>query len=190
MAKSKRGLEPKTAVFIDGANFYASTKAFGFMIDYKRLREWLAAEYGALYRVYWYSAYRESGDSDYNSLQPLVDWLGYNGFHVTTRVMQEFMDSMGRQRVKGNMAVDIACDIIETAPHVTNVVVISGDGALVRPLRTAMQLGCTSTVISTKETQPSFVSDELRRTADTFRDIANLRQHFEGNPYPRVAARA
>ena len=118
-----------------------------------------------------------------------MGWLGYNGFHVTSRPMHEFTDSTGRQRVKGNMAVDIACDIVEAAPHVANVVVISGDGSLVRPIKTAMQLGCTSTVISTKETQPSFVSDELRKIADTFRDIANLRQHFEGQPYPRVAAR-
>ena len=73
-------MEPKTekmALFIDGANLYATAKSLGFDIDYKRLlREFQSRGY--LLRAFYYTAVIE--DQEYSSIRPLIDWLDYNGY--------------------------------------------------------------------------------------------------------------
>src|SRR5215470_829200 len=70
-------MEPKTekmALFIDGANLYATAKSLGFDIDYKRLlREFRSRGY--LLRAFYYTAVTE--DQEYSSIRPLIDWLDY-----------------------------------------------------------------------------------------------------------------
>ena len=62
----------KTALFIDGANLYATAKSLGFDIDYKRLlREFQSRGY--LMRAFYYTAVIE--DQEYSSIRPLIDWL-------------------------------------------------------------------------------------------------------------------
>jgi len=96
-------MEPKTekiALFIDGANLYATAKALGFDIDYKRLlREFQSRGY--LLRAFYYTAIIE--DQEYSSIRPLIDWLDYNGYAVVTKATKEFVDQTGRRKVKGNV---------------------------------------------------------------------------------------
>ena len=74
--------QERFALFIDGANLYASAKSLGFDIDYKRLlREFQGR--GRLIRAYYYTALVE--DQEYSSIRPLVDWLDYNGYSVVTK---------------------------------------------------------------------------------------------------------
>jgi uncharacterized LabA/DUF88 family protein len=62
----------KIALFIDGANLYASAKSLGFDIDYKRLlREFHTRGY--LLRAFYYTAVIE--DQEYSSISSLIDWL-------------------------------------------------------------------------------------------------------------------
>src|SRR5262249_38126611 len=72
-------MNPKTekmALFIDGANLYATAKSLGFDIDYKRLLSEFQSR-GSLLRAFYYTAVIE--DQEYSSIRPLIDWLGYNG---------------------------------------------------------------------------------------------------------------
>src|SRR5262249_5344643 len=58
----------KIALFIDGANLYATAKSLGFDIDYKRLlREFQSRGY--LVRAFYYTAVIE--DQEYSSIRPL-----------------------------------------------------------------------------------------------------------------------
>src|SRR5215468_5953201 len=63
-------MEPKTekiALFIDGANLYATAKSLGFDIDYKRLlREFQSRGY--LLRAFYYTAVIE--DQENSSIKP------------------------------------------------------------------------------------------------------------------------
>ena len=86
----------RIALFIDGANLYATAKSLGFDIDYKRLLKEFGAR-GRLVRAYYYTALVE--DQEYSSIRPLIDWLDYNGFAVVTKPAKEFVDSMGRRKV-------------------------------------------------------------------------------------------
>ena len=88
----------KLALFIDGANLYATAKSLGFDIDYKRLlREFQSR--GDLLRAFYYTAVIE--DQEFSSIRPLIDWLDYNGYTVVTKPTKEFVDQTGRRKIKG-----------------------------------------------------------------------------------------
>src|SRR6201984_517097 len=162
----------KIALFIDGANLYATAKTLGFDIDYKRLLKEFQSR-GTLLRAFYYTAIIE--DQEYSSIRPLIDWLDYNGYTVVTKATKEFIDASGRRKVKGNMDIELAVDAMELAEHVDQIVLFSG-AAEFRSLVAAVQRrGVSVTVISTISTRPPMVADELRRQADVFTDLLELR---------------
>ena len=121
-------MEPKTekmALFIDGANLYATAKSLGFDIDYKRLLSEFQSR-GYLLRAFYYTAVIE--DQEYSSIRPLIDWLDYNGYSVVTKATKEFVDQTGRRKVKGNMDIELAVDAMEIAGSIDHMVLFSGDG--------------------------------------------------------------
>src|SRR3954471_20264028 len=172
----------RIALFIDGANLYATTKTLGFDIDYRRLLK----EYGSrghLVRAFYYTALVE--DQEYSSIRPLVDWLDYNGYRVVTKPPKDFVDSTGRRKVKGNMDIELAIDALELSPYIDHMVLFSGDGDF-RSLVEAMQRrGVRVSVVSTISTQPPMVADELRRQADEFMDIVELQPKIGRDPSDR-----
>ncbi len=161
----------RIALFIDGANLYSSSKSLGFDIDYKKLLEEFRKR-GMLTRAYYYTALVE--DQDYSPIRPLVDWLDYNGFSLVTKTAREYTDSQGRRRWRGDMDIEIAVDMLEIAPHVDHVVLFSGDGDFRRLVQAVQQKGVRVTVVSTMKSQPPMASDDLRRQADAFVDLADL----------------
>jgi len=172
----------KTALFIDGANLYATAKSIGFDIDYKRLLREFQSQ-GDLLRAFYYTAVVE--DQEYSSIRPLIDWLDYNGYSVVTKATKEFVDQTGRRKVKGNMDIELAVDAMEIAEHIDEMVLFSGDGDF-RSLVAAMQRrGVRVTVVSTVSTQPPMVADELRRQADVFVDIIELQSRIGRDPNER-----
>ena len=163
--------DDRVAVFIDGANLYQAAKALGFDIDYKRLLRTLCADCRFV-RAYYYTALLD--EQEYSPIRPLVDWLDYNGYTMVTKPLKEFTQSTGRRKYKGNMDVEIAVDVMEMAPNVGHIVLISGDGDFRRLVEAVQHKGVRVTVISTIRTQPPMVADELRRQADFFLDLADL----------------
>jgi uncharacterized LabA/DUF88 family protein len=174
----------KIALFIDGANLYATAKSLGFDIDYKRLlREFQSRGY--LVRAYYYTAVIE--DQEYSSIRPLIDWLDYNGYTVVTKPTKEFVDQTGRRKVKGNMDIELAVHAMEIAPHVDQIVLFSGDGDFRSVVEAVQRRGVRVVVISTVSTQPAMIADELRRQADQFIDIIELQSKIGRDPVERQA---
>jgi uncharacterized LabA/DUF88 family protein len=172
----------RTALFIDGANLHATTKALGFDIDYKRL----LAEFqrrGSLVRAYYYTAVVE--DQEFSSIRPLIDWLDYNGFAVVTKSTKEFVDANGRRKVKGNMDIELAVHAMELAGHIDQMVLFSGDGDFRSLVEAVQRRGVRVTVVSTISSQPPMVADELRRQADAFVDLVELRSKVSRDPLER-----
>ena len=177
----------RLAIFIDGANLYATAKTLGFDIDYKRLLALFRTK-GQLIRALYYTALAE--DQEYSSIRPLIDWLAYNGFSVVTKAAREFTDANGRRKVKGNLDIELAVDAMELAGHVDQIVLFSGDGDF-RPLIEAVQRrGARVTVISTISSRPPMASDELRRQADAFIDLVDLQPRIARDPSERSASRS
>jgi len=161
----------RVAVFIDGANLYSAARSLGFDIDYKRLLELLGGK-GRLVRAFYYTALAE--EQEYSPIRPLIDWLDYNGYMMVTKPMKEFTDAMGRRKVKGNMDIELAIDMMEISPHVDHVVLFSGDGDFRRLVEAVQRKGLRVTVVSTIRSQPPMIADELRRQADVFVELQDL----------------
>ncbi len=175
----------KIALFIDGANLYATAKALGFDVDYRRLLNEFQGR-GALVRAFYYTALIEG--SEYSSIRPLVDWLDYNGFTVVTKATKEYIDATGRRKVKGNMDIELAVDAMELATHVDEIVLFSGDGDFRSLVEALQRRGVRITVVSTISTQPPMIADELRRQADVFVDLRELQPRIGRDLAERPAA--
>ena len=161
----------RVAFFIDGANFYATTKALGFDVDYRRLLSYFRAS-GRAVRALYYTSILE--DQEYSSIRPLVDWLDYNGFTVVTKPAKEYVNSLGRRKVKGNMSIEMAVDALRLAQNLDHLALFTGDGDFVPLVRSLQQRGKRVSVVSTLCTQPAMASDDLRRQADQFIDLADI----------------
>jgi uncharacterized LabA/DUF88 family protein len=177
----------KIALFIDGANLYATAKSLGFDIDYKRLLQEFSAK-GYLLRAYYYTALAE--DQEYSSIRPLIDWLDYNGYTVVTKPTKEFVDSSGRRKVKGNMDIELAVNVMEMVETVDHVVLFSGDGDFRSLVEAVQRKGRKVSVVSTLSTQPPMIADELRRQADHFMDLAQLQGKVGRDPSERAHRQA
>jgi uncharacterized LabA/DUF88 family protein len=176
----------KIALFIDGANLYATAKTLGFDIDYKRLLKEFQSR-GALVRAFYYTAIIE--DQEFSSIRPLLDWLDYNGFTVVTKPTKEFIDASGRRKVKGNMDIELAVDAMELAEHVDEIVLFSGDGDFRSVVEAVQRRGVRVTAVSTISSQPPMIADELRRQADVFTDLVELKSKIGRDPSERPTPR-
>ena len=168
--------EERVALFIDGSNLYAAARALNFDIDYKRLLQ-VFSEKCRLIRAFYYTAMVE--DQEYSPIRPLVDWLDYNGYTMVTKPTKEFTDSAGRRKIKGNMDIELAIDVMEMADKLDHIVLFSGDGDFRRLVEAVQRKGCRVSVVSTVRSQPPMVADELRRQADTFVELQVLQRSIQ-----------
>lgn len=161
----------RLALFIDGANFYAAAKTLGFDVDYRKLLDEFKKR-GRLVRASYYTAILE--DVEYSPVRPLADWLDYNGFNVVTKPAKEYTDPSGRRRIRGDMDIELAVDMLELSAHVDHIILFSGDGDFRRLVEAVQRKGPRVSVVSSIKTSPPMIADDLRRQADTFIDLADL----------------
>lgn len=176
--------DEKTALFIDGANLYAAARTLGFDIDYKRLLEQFSTKC-RLIRAYYYTALVE--DQEYSPIRPLVDWLDYNGYTMVTKPTKEYTDNSGRRKIKGNMDMELAIDVMELSSHLDHIVIFSGDGDFRCLVEAVQKKGARVTVVSTVRSQPPMIADELRRQADHFIELEDLKQEVARSHNERPA---
>lgn len=181
--------EERTALFIDGANLYKAARNLGFDMDYKSL---LAKAQGAcrLVRAYYYTAIQEDKTQDYSPLRPLVDWLDYNGYTMVTKTSREYTDATGKRRFKGSVDIELVVDMMLQAPRLDHIVLFTGNGDFRRAIEALQQLGVRVSVVSTVKSNPPMASDELRRQADRFIDLAELESFIGRAGGPRRPAKA
>lgn len=163
--------DERLALFIDGASLYAAARAVSLEIDFRKLLKEFQAR-GRLIRANYYTALVEN--DEYSPIRPLVDWLAYNGFNVVRKPAREFLDRDGRKRVRGNMDIELAVDMLEAAGWADHIVLFSGNGDLRRLVEAVKARGVRVSVVSTMNATPAMISDELRREADTFIELTDL----------------
>ena len=142
-----------------------------FDIDFKKLRQ-LFSGHGRLIRTYYYTAVIE--DQNYSPIRPLVDWLDYNGYTLITKPAKEFTDVEGQRKIKGDMDIELAVDMLELSEKLDHVILFSGDGDFRRLVEAVQRKNTRVTVVSTVKSNPAIVADELRRQADFFIDLTEL----------------
>ena len=172
----------RIGLFIDGSNLHAAAKALDFDIDYKSLLK-IFRNKGRLVRAYYYTALLE--DDDNSPVRSLVNWLEYNGYTLVTKPAKEFLDTDGRRKIKGNMDIELAVDLMEMTAHLDHIILFSGDGDFRRLVEATQYKGTKVTVVSTIKSQPPMVADELRRQSDYFIDLKDIQsdiQRVDGKP--------
>ncbi len=168
--------QERIALFIDGSNLYAAAKTLDFNIDYKRLLNFFANK-GQLIRAFYFTALLE--DQEYSPIRPLVDWLDYNGYTMVTKAAKEFTDEAGRKKIKGNMDIELAVDLMEMADSIDHAVILSGDGDFRRLVEYVQRKGLRVTVVSTLCSKPPMIADELRRQADVFIELMDIKEDIQ-----------
>jgi uncharacterized LabA/DUF88 family protein len=160
----------KSALLIDGQSLRHSARALNFEVDFRLLlREF--DKRAPVLRAYYYTTVSEQ-----EPVAPLLDWLEYNGYTIRTKPVREYDDGEGRRRTKRGMGIELAVDAMEIAKHVETIFLFSGDGNF-RSLAEALQRrGVFVVVVSSLRTRPApMVADELRRQADAFLELDDLR---------------
>ncbi len=178
--------DERTALFIDGANLYATAKSLQFDIDYRRLLSYFRSR-ARLLRAIYYTALMD--DAEYSPIRPLIDWLDYNGYMVVTKPAKEFTDSLGRRKIKGNMDIELAVDVMQLADQLDHIILFSGDGDFRSLVQAVQGRGRKVSVVSTLTTRPPMVADDLRRQADQFIDLNELRAEIGRDPAERESRR-
>ena len=176
----------RVALFIDGANLYSASRNLGFDVDYRNLLEYFQKRANVI-RAYYYSAVLET--EEYSPLKPLTDWLAYNGYALVTKPAKEFTDATGRRRVKGNMDIEVAVDMLELADRIDHAVLFSGDSDFRRVVEAVQRKGVRVSVVSSIRTSPPMVADDLRRQADQFLELSEIAPEFtrrQTEPRPRA----
>jgi uncharacterized LabA/DUF88 family protein len=104
---------------------------------------------------------------------------------MVTKPTKEFTDPMGRRRIKGNMDIELAIDMLEMAEHIDHAILFSGDGDFRRLVEAVQRRGVRVSVVSTIRSSPPMVSDDLRRQADSFIELQELAPSIMRNHLPR-----
>ncbi|MGE0212341.1 MAG: NYN domain-containing protein [Parvibaculaceae bacterium] len=178
--------DERVGLFIDGANLYATAKSLQFDIDYRKLLHHFRSR-ARLLRAIYYTALMD--DAEYSPIRPLIDWLDYNGYRVVTKPAKEFTDSLGRRKIKGNMDIELAVDVMRLADQLDHIVLFSGDGDFRSLVEAVQGRGRRVSVVSTLVTRPPMVADELRRQADQFVDLNEMRADIGRNVAEREGRR-
>ncbi|GAN62188.1 hypothetical protein AA0313_2470 [Acetobacter indonesiensis NRIC 0313] len=167
--------DERTCLFIDGSSLYSTSRSLGFDVDYKKLLDFFASKTHVI-RAYYYAAILDT--EDYSPLKPLTDWLSYNGYFLVTKPAREFTDSTGKRRVKGNMEIEIAVDMMEMAPHIDHAILFTGDSDFRRVVEAVQRQGTRVSVVSSMRSNPPLIGDDLRRQADNFMELAVVGANF------------
>lgn len=171
--------DERIALFIDGANLYSTAKTLDFDLDYKRILE-LFREKGRLVTANYYTAVLEK--EEFSSIQPLIDFLDYNGYTVITKAAKQVVNRDGKSVTKGNMDVEIVVDALNLAPYIDHIVLFSGDGDFRALIRALQSKGVRVTVASTLKSNPPMLADELRRQADSFLELSDIERLIGREP--------
>ena len=91
--------------------------------------------------------------------------------------------------MSGSQPAAMARRSMELAEHIDQMVLFSGDGDFRSLVEAVQRHGVRVTVISTIASQPPMIADELRRQADTFTDLSELRPKIGRDPAERPAPR-
>lgn len=169
----------KITVLIDGRSLYSATRGLGWDVDYRKLLDFYHKE-GRLLRVYYCTCVDESSDTV--TIRPLLDWLEYNGYTVMTKPARSFVDVAGIGKSKNSMDVDIAVTAMSLIGKTDEIVLFIGDGNFRKLVEELKIHGVIVTVVSTAKTNPAIVADELRREADRFIELDDLKGTFSKEP--------
>ncbi|MEM7555770.1 MAG: NYN domain-containing protein [Cyanobacteria bacterium P01_A01_bin.84] len=162
-------LNPKVAIFIDGANLFYAAMHLGLEIDYTKLLRRLTKE-RQLMRAYFYTGVDRTNEKQ----QGFLLWMSRNGYRVVTKELVQFPDGSK----KANLDVEIAIDMMNFARYCDTLILLSGDGDLAYAVDTITYRGVHVEVVSLA----SMTSESLIRVADFYTDLEHIKEEIQKEP--------
>lgn len=185
----------RVTILIDHANLEFSLKKLRFRFDYEKFRREMQ-DIANLRGLYCFISVIPN-DPKRGSF---VSFLEYNGYRVIRKetkghhlfdipegvdviASDEMLDPnfdparLGDtpRRIKGNVDVELTIYALEYCRQSDHIILVSGDGDFRMLIEQLQKNGKEVSVISTSRTHPSVVADEIRRQADNFLDLDDLR---------------
>jgi len=156
-------------VFVDVSNLFYSAKSAGVEVNYCRLLEHAVAGRD-LIRACAYTGV----DPDNPNQRRFIDFLRANGYKVICKDIHKYEGG----RIKANLDIEMAVDIMLLSENLDVVVIVSGDGDFVRLVEAVQLRGVRCEVISFGIS----TSNELIEAADMFTEIGTLPGIFRNAP--------
>ena len=156
----------RVALFIDGGNLYHAAKSLGFKVDFLRLKEFFCPEETDLYKAFYYTAY----DPSEAFIIKILDWLKYNGFTVVSKEVKRIANTF----IKGNMDVELTIDMLLSIDNYDIAILFSGDGDFTRCVSVLQKRDKIVQVVSTEQSDPPLIAQELKNQADAFIELADI----------------
>jgi len=153
----------RVGVFVDVGNIYGSVRrAYGHtMVNYEALRDYLTTE-GVIVTLTAFAAY----DPAHEQQQQFLDRLAAQGFRVVMKPIRRFADGS----VKGDMDMEMAVEVLANAPHLDQVVLVTGDGDFVPVVEYLARLGKIVRVIGPE----LYTAVELIRSCHQFISLGDV----------------
>lgn len=199
----------RVAIFIDGWNFrYATYESFGLRVDYTKLLRHFS-ENAILVRAYFYTGeWDDSAISRYVRLTNTADpqakqremeqqrdgerafwrFLNRNGYRVVRKAVRVMTPEEDEgPRMKADLDLELAIDMLTLAEKVDRIILVSGDGDFVPLVDAVAERGVRVAVVST-QAEEAFrnaryrASDDLLDAADEFIPIESIRKFIEREP--------
>jgi uncharacterized LabA/DUF88 family protein len=161
--------QERTALFIDGRELYGATHQLGYDVEDPRWLE-LFRQHGRPTQA-WYFMPTGSGSGRDQILRPFADWLAYHDYTIVPAPARRFMTAGRPDRER---AVEIAVCMLRSVAHYDHGVLFSGASVYTPVIERLKRDGKRMTIVSTTRTMPPILSDELRRQADHFIELADV----------------
>ncbi|MEI6046336.1 MAG: NYN domain-containing protein [Chloroflexota bacterium] len=152
-------------VFVDVSNLFYSAKSAGVEVNYCRLLDYATASRD-LIRACAYTGI----DPENNSQKKFIDFLSANGYKVVCKDIHKYDTG----RIKANLDIEIAVDMMLIAQNLDVVVLVSGDGDFARLVRAIQDKGVRFELISFGIS----TSNELINLVDRFTEISTITDIF------------
>ena len=162
----------RVVIFIDGPSLFAIARALGRDVDYKTLLTHFKTHSSLAAATYFTPL-----PDDPNETSPVIkltDFLEYNGYRVVGKEFKTYTDDNGRRQTKGSLQVELATEMLIASDHCEYMVIFTGDGALTYAVEAVQRRGVRVCIASSFKLDPPSISNELRRAADDFVELADL----------------
>lgn len=162
----------KVALLVDGPNLFGAGRALGLEPDYAKLRGYFANQCMLVSATYFGKV---PDEDEYSPVRRLADWMDFNRWQ--TAIWPKDPD------------VWLAVAAMEMAPRLDHIILVTGDSDFVPLVEALQRQACTVTVVSTINAhgQGFSCADSLRRAADQFLDLHDLREAI-GRPSKELAS--
>lgn len=157
----------RVSAFVDVQNIYMCVKSvFGHSkINYRVLKDFLTQK-GALVKMVAFTCY----DPENRSQVDFMHALALMGYRVVAKPLKKMPDG----NIKASMDMEMALEILVSAPHLDEIVLVTGDGDFAPIVDHVARMGKIVKVIGPDK----LTSPELIRACDQFINLAQIEGIF------------